>query len=30
MTAATPPDMQALKDRLKVMWMAGDYGHFAS
>ena len=28
--ATTPPDMQALKDRLKGMWMAGDYGHFAT
>lgn len=23
------PEMQALKARLKAMWMAGDYGHFA-
>lgn len=23
------PEMQALKTRLKAMWMAGDYGHFA-
>lgn len=28
--AALPPDMQALKDRLKATWMAGDYGHFAT
>ena len=27
--APTSPDMQALKDRLKATWMAGDYGHFA-
>jgi SAM-dependent methyltransferase len=30
---ATPaplaPEMQALKERLKATWMAGDYGHFA-
>ena len=24
------PEMQALKIRLKAMWMAGDYGHFAT
>ena len=24
-----PPEMAALKARLKAMWMAGDYGHFA-
>jgi SAM-dependent methyltransferase len=24
------PEMDALKARLKVMWMAGDYGHFAT
>lgn len=23
------PEMEALKARLKSMWMAGDYGHFA-
>ena len=23
------PEMGALKSRLKAMWMAGDYGHFA-
>jgi hypothetical protein len=23
------PEMEALKTRLKAMWMAGDYGHFA-
>ena len=23
------PDIDALKSRLKSMWMAGDYGHFA-
>lgn len=23
------PEMQALKQRLKITWMAGDYGHFA-
>lgn len=27
--ASMPPDMQALKDRLKATWMSGDYGHFA-
>lgn len=27
--AALTPEMQALKARLKAMWMAGDYGHFA-
>lgn len=25
----TTPEMDALKTRLKAMWMAGDYGHFA-
>ena len=29
MVTAMLPDMQALKDRLKATWMAGDYGHFA-
>ena len=29
MTAAMLPEMQALKDRLRATWMAGDYGHFA-
>jgi SAM-dependent methyltransferase len=24
------PEMEALKTRLKAMWMAGDYGHFAT
>ena len=24
-----PPEMQALKERLKSTWMSGDYGHFA-
>lgn len=24
-----PPEMQALKQKLKTTWMAGDYGHFA-
>ena len=28
-TDALTPEMQALKARLKAMWMAGDYGHFA-
>jgi SAM-dependent methyltransferase len=28
--AVLSPDMYALKDRLKSMWMAGDYGHFAT
>ena len=28
MTTMTP-EMEALKARLKAMWMAGDYGHFA-
>lgn len=23
------PEMEALKSRLKAMWMAGDYGHFS-
>src|SRR3712207_2836839 len=27
--AVMTADMQALKERLKAMWMAGDYGHFA-
>lgn len=27
--SALTPEMQALKARLKAMWMAGDYGHFA-
>lgn len=26
---ALTPEMQALKARLRAMWMAGDYGHFA-
>lgn len=25
-----PPEMEALKTRLKATWMAGDYGHFAT
>ena len=25
----TTSEMEALKTRLKAMWMAGDYGHFA-
>lgn len=29
-TSPTPPDMRALKDRLRATWMAGDYGHFAT
>lgn len=28
--ASMTPEMAALKTRLKAMWMAGDYGHFAS
>lgn len=27
-TLSMSPEMQALKTRLKAMWMAGDYGHF--
>jgi SAM-dependent methyltransferase len=27
--SAMTPEMQALKARLKTVWMAGDYGHFA-
>ncbi|MEW6414350.1 MAG: class I SAM-dependent methyltransferase [Pseudomonadota bacterium] len=27
--ASLSPEMEALKSRLKAMWMAGDYGHFA-
>ena len=27
--ATMPAEMQALKDRLRATWMAGDYGHFA-
>jgi SAM-dependent methyltransferase len=30
MTAVRIDNMDALKTRLKVMWMAGDYGHFAT
>ncbi len=30
MTATVTSDMDALKTRLKSMWMAGDYGHFAT
>lgn len=26
---AIPPEMEALKTRLKATWMSGDYGHFA-
>ena len=28
-TSAMSPEMQALKQRLKATWMAGDYSHFA-
>src|SRR5215208_530524 len=28
-TATMPPEMEALKARLKATWMAGDYGYFA-
>ncbi len=28
-TTTMTPEMKALKTRLKAMWMAGDYGHFA-
>lgn len=28
-TSPLTPEMEALKIRLKAMWMAGDYGHFA-
>src|SRR5688572_30720049 len=27
--STTQPDMEALKQKLKATWMAGDYGHFA-
>ena len=30
MDMAVQPEMDALKARLKAMWMAGDYGHFAT
>ncbi len=30
LTTANTPEMDALKSRLKTMWMAGDYGHFAT
>ena len=30
MTTMLAPEMDALKTRLKAMWMAGDYGHFAT
>src|SRR5262245_7854682 len=28
-TMDVSPEMQTLKTRLKAIWMAGDYGHFA-
>jgi len=30
MNATMTPDLSALKARLKTVWMAGDYGHFAT
>src|SRR5512147_2274044 len=30
LTLEMTPEMEALKTRLKAIWMSGDYGHFAT